>query len=167
MNFEIKDTKDPKDSKPVSFKVKEKFKNQIFKLESTVLLLNIGNNILANDNEVLSYTTELIIININDKPAELSPSKVTEICIIDVNTIIRKSSLQLSCYVKPGGNLATVSTGVRQFKWSVTGSGSASIDDGLVTSGNYWDITLTVKVTATLNDGTPLTDSKDIIVTKF
>jgi len=42
LNFEIKS------SKTVYFNVQGAYKNQTFKLESTILLLNIGNNILIN-----------------------------------------------------------------------------------------------------------------------
>ncbi|MBU3182040.1 PilW family protein [Clostridium psychrophilum] len=53
------------DSGTVDFSIQENLKNQNFKLNSTILLLNIGNNILANNTgPVISYTNEPSISNI-------------------------------------------------------------------------------------------------------
>ena len=122
----------------------------------------------ANSNLIIVVTaTAKDGSNISKTKNITANPKLTGIYITGGTTINRKSSLKLSCYTNPGGNLATVSVGVIKLEWSVSGSNNAKIDtNGVLTMGNEWGITLVVKATATLSDGTKITTTQNITVQK-
>jgi prepilin-type N-terminal cleavage/methylation domain-containing protein len=136
-------------SETVYFNIQENYKDQTFQLNSTILLLNIGDSTLVNGTgAVISYITEPIITNINAKPVQ-SISITAPSTSISING----GMLQLT------SNLTPTDASIKTVTWSVDDSTLASIDENGLLKTVTGTIGKVIKVTATAQDGSGVSET--------
>ena len=114
-------------SKTVNFNIQETFKNQTFKLNSTILLLNIGVNTLATQNQALP------VISYWNEPAITPTLSYSDLDTMFSNTItaIDKSSSSTGCVFTTGiitGKMHVSTSKAVKFSGGMPINGDLSID---------------------------------------